>query len=172
MGSGLVALTVISPWGEISPAEARARGAPLRHLTVAEGRALDALGGTLLPGAGEAGVAHYVDDQLGRQNPSFFLKYMDTTGPALDFYRQGLRALDQVSRARCRRAFARLGRGQQEELVRELSQGNPAGWDGPPASLFYFVTRNDAVDVYYGTPHGFRRLGVPYHAHLLPPEKW
>ena len=31
MGTGLVVLTIHSAWGEISPAEARARGIPLRH---------------------------------------------------------------------------------------------------------------------------------------------
>src|SRR5262249_58764683 len=138
----------------------------------------------LLPGAGDAGVAHYVDDQLGRENPSSFLKYMDTTDPYVEFYRNGLRSLDQVSLARHRRAFARLSGKQKERLVRELSQGNPPGWSGqggdpggdrsprPPGPLFYLVIRNDAVDVYYGTPRGFQRLGVPYLAHPRPPEKW
>jgi hypothetical protein len=172
MGTGLVVLTIGGPWEAMSPAEASARGVPLRLLTAEEGRILNALAEVLLPGAGDAGVAHYVDDQLGRENPSFFLKYMDITDPYVEFYRQGLRSLDQVSIARHRRAFARLSRKQKEMLVRELSQGNPPGWSGPPGPLFYLVTRNDAVDVYYGTPRGFRRLGIPYLAHIRPPAKW
>ena len=45
-------------------------------------------------------------------------------------------------------------------------------WSGPAAGLVYFVLRSDAVDVVYGTPAGFERLGVPYMAHILPPAGW
>jgi len=47
-----------------------------------------------------------------------------------------------------------------------------AGWDGPPAGFIYFVLRSDAIDVLYGTPEGFERLGVPYMAHIQPPAGW
>jgi hypothetical protein len=172
MGTGLVVLTIHSAWGEISPAEARARGIPLRHFSATEGQTLEALADALLPGAREAGMAHYVDDQLRSANPLFFLKYMDYPGAYRPFYTQGLRALEQQSQLRYQRAFAQSTAEEQAALLRDLAQHTPPGWDGPPAPLFYFVTRNDAVDVYYGTLEGFARLQVPYMAHILPPERW
>jgi len=172
MGGGLVAITVSSMWGEISPAQARARGTALRTLSAAQGRTLEALGGVLLPGAREAGIAHYVDDQLRRDNPLFLLKYMDYVDSYTTFYAEGLRSLERQSSVRYRQSFRALSREQQEELVRALSRNSPQGWNGPPAPLFYFVTRNDAIDVVYGTPEGFDKLNFPYMGHIRPPERW
>jgi hypothetical protein len=45
-------------------------------------------------------------------------------------------------------------------------------WHDPPPPFFYFVSRADAVDVVYGTLEGFRRLRVPYLAHIRPTEPW
>jgi hypothetical protein len=172
MGSGLVAITVHSVWGEISPAQARARGMALHTLNATQGRTLETLGDVLLPGAREAGIAHYVDDQLRRDNPLFILKYMDYVGSYTAFYSEGLRSLERQSSIRYQRSFLAISREQQEELVRALSQNSPPGWNGPPAPLFYFVTRNDAIDVVYGTPEGFEKLNFPYMAHIRPPERW
>ena len=88
MGSGWLVLTVSTPWGELTPAEARAKGAGFKNLTAEEGALLEDLGEVLLPGAGEAGVAHYVDDQLSRPDPLLFLKYMEYPASHLEFYRQ------------------------------------------------------------------------------------
>ena len=60
---------------------------------------------------------------------------------------------------------------QQATLIRQLSQSSPADRQGPPAPLFYFATRSDTIDVYYGTVQGFVRLGIPYTAHIMPPER-
>src|SRR5262249_2330878 len=151
LGSGLVALTVSSVWGEISPAQARARGLALRTLSAAQGQTLEAWGDVLLPGASAAGIAHYVDDQLRRDNPLLCLKYMDYEGSYHEFYSQGLAALERYSRTRYHQPFSELVLEQRVTLVRELSQTTPPHWSGPPAPLFYFATRNDAVDVVYGT---------------------
>ncbi len=142
------------------------------QLTDAECRMLEALGDTLLPGAAAAGIARYVNDQLGRQTPLLFLSYMDYPGLYADFYKDGLKALDHQSRTRYDQPFTGLDSGQKTALVRDLSQKTPADWEGPPSTLFYFVTRNDAVDVYYGTPQGFEKLGVPYLALIQPPANW
>jgi hypothetical protein len=143
-----------------------------RHLTRSAYRTLEALGDALLPGAAAAGIAAYVDDQLGRETPLLFLKYMDHLGPYIEFYTQGLKSLDRQSEARFGQPFAELNSNDKSELIRDLSQTTPPGWEGPPATLFYFVTRNDAVDVYYGTPKGFERLGIPYLAMVHPPANW
>lgn len=180
MGTGLVLITLGPAQGQaqgpaqepISPQQARDRGVDLRILTAAEQTTLEALGDVLLPGAAAAGIAHYIDDQLGKAAPLLMLKYVDYPGPFLDFYRLGLRSLEQLGRTRHGQPFHELTLAHKSELVREISQTNPPEWTGPPAPLFFFVTRNDAVDVYYGTQAGFAKLGVPYMAHILPQRDW
>jgi Gluconate 2-dehydrogenase subunit 3 len=172
MGKGLLAVAAGVSGQLITPAEARARAIPLRNFSVAEGQTLEALGRTLLPGAAEAGIAHYIDDQLSSETPLLFLKYMDYAGGYSEFYKQGLESLNRESLARFGQPFALCAAQQNSALVGEISQKNPASWTGPPAPLFYFVLRNDAVDVYYGTPQGFQKLGVPYMAMIDPPKTW
>jgi hypothetical protein len=65
MAAGVSALAIHAAGGPVSPRAARAQGLALQHLNASEGAAFEALGDTLLPGAALAGVAHYVDDQLG-----------------------------------------------------------------------------------------------------------
>jgi len=172
MGTGLVAISVSTAWGQVSPQKARASGAVLKRLTTLEGKNLEALGDVLLPGAARAGIAHFVDDQLGSPTPLLMLRYVDYPVPFLDFYRQGLGSLENLSRTRHAKSFSALSLEQKVEIVREVSRENPSGWSGPPAPLFYFVTRGDAVDVCYGTQEGFKRLNIPYLGHILPTKKW
>lgn len=172
VGGGLIALTVTTAWGELAPAEARAKAVPFGKLTAAEGAMLESLGDVLLPGSGQAGIAHYVDDQMDRTGSLLFLKYMEYPSSQLDFYRAGLTALDGVSHGRYGCPFASAANEQRVAMVKEISQKNPEGWSGPPAPLFHFVVRNDAMDVYYGTEEGFNKLQIPYMPHLPPPAKW
>ena len=173
MGVGLAALTVSTALGDLSPAEARMHGAALSHFTPAEGRTLEALGETLLPGAKLAGFAHYIDDQLGRERPLLILKYLDYEGSYGDFYRQGLAALNRLSRAQSGQPFAAANKDQQTSVVTAIVSAQPKEWGkGPPAPLFYYATRSDAVDVVYGTQSGFARLKIPYLAHIAPQKDW
>ncbi len=158
--------------GELTPKQARERGVAFKVLNEKEGRALEALGDTLLPGAAAAGITHYVDHQLASATPLLILKYMDYPASFLDFYKQGLAALDRLAHARYGRVFSEISAAQRTDLVREISQNVPAEWSGPPAPLFYFVTRNDAVDVFYGTQEGFAKLDIPYMPHIAPKEPW
>jgi hypothetical protein len=155
--------------------EARAQKIPLKLLTGNEQAGLEALGDTLLPGAKEAGIAHYVDQQLS-VDPGKCLLVARTVGvmpPYVDFYRAGLSALDQACLKLHGAKFAALGPDKQHEFVDLMRRQNPDGWSGPPPSpFFYYVTRNDAVDVYYGTVEGFERLHVPYMPHIVPTKKW
>lgn len=156
--------------------QARAEGFPYRTLVAGEVTALEALGEILLPGARAAGIAHFVDHQLSVPAPEslLMLRYMDVPSPYAGFYQGGLAALDALAQARHRQSFAKLAEDDATKLVRAISAPgpDPAGWRGPPAALFYFVTRSDAVDVVYGTQEGFEKLGVPYMAHLIPDPKW
>ena len=48
----------------LTPRQAHAQGLPLRTLTSEQALTLDALGETLVPGAKEAGITNFVDQQI------------------------------------------------------------------------------------------------------------
>lgn len=158
----------------LTPREARARALGHRVLTPAEVRALEALGETLLPGAREAGLAHFVDQQLAARPEDclLMLRYLDVPPPYADFYHAALGALDAAARTAHGKPFAELEPAQAETFVGGMGRENPPGWEGPPAPFAYFVLRSDAVDVVYGTIEGFEKLGVPYMPHIVPERKW
>jgi len=172
MAAGAAVVAIQSSCGPISPRAARAQGMALKRLSPEEGATFAALGDVLLPGAADAGIAHYVDDQLGRENPLLFLKYMDWPDPYPAFYKDGLASLERYSLARFGSSFTDVSSEQRVALVREIAATTPPSWTGPPAPLFYFVSRNDALDVYYGTAEGLEKLEIPYMAHIVPPAKW
>lgn len=172
MGSGLAAIVVSTACGDMTPREARARRIELQVLSAEEARTLESLGDTLLPGAADAGIAHFIDDQLQRDDPMLLLKYLDTNASFVEFYRDGLASLNRFSSERFGRPFGEIAEERRTELVGEVATANPASWTGPPAPLFYFALRSDAVDVYYGTPEGMAELRIPYLAHIEPPERW
>lgn len=154
----------------LTPAAARAAGAALQVLTPAETLALEALGECLVPGARTAGIAHYVDANLVRPPADvlLMLRYLDVLPPYADFYRAGLAGLDAASRAATGKGFAALDEDAATALVSAMAAANPKDWSGPPAPLFYFALRGDAVDIVYGTRAGFETLSVPYLAHIEP----
>src|SRR6202011_1926478 len=61
---GALAFTVGGAEVIMAPGEARARGVPFRLLDAHQGETLEALGETLVPSAREAGIAHFIDQQL------------------------------------------------------------------------------------------------------------
>lgn len=158
----------------LSPREARERAAELRTVGFREAQTLDRLAEALLPGARDAGFTEFIDAQISGAPGDFLgvLKYMDWPPPYAAFYRDGAAALDALARARHDAPFARLDDPGAAALIRDISGAQPEGWSGPPAPLFYFVARSDAIDVYYGTEEGFARLGVPYIPHIAPERPW
>ncbi|MDQ2844538.1 MAG: gluconate 2-dehydrogenase subunit 3 family protein [Acidobacteriota bacterium] len=169
VGTGLIAIAVIPAAGV---GRIQAPDAASTRLTSAEHTLFESFAETLLPGSAQAGIVDYLHAQLASPAPLLFLRYMDYTDSYIDFYRKGLKALEHQSEMRFNRSFPELEPAEKIALVRDLSAHNPSGWEGPPAPLFYFVVRNDAVDVYYGTPQGFKRLGIPYMAINYPPRNW
>jgi len=173
-GIGLLTFIVNGCAVSITPGEARNTRLPLRTLGSDEARTLEALGEVLLPGSASNGLAHYIDHQLSGPpaDNMLMIRYLGVRPPFTDFYRNGLRSLDLVARADSAMAFADLGSDVASRLVGNLAANQLATWSGPPAGLFYFVVRNDAIDVTYGTPAGFSALGIPYMAHIAPPGRW
>lgn len=173
-GLGLLLFQIdgVARW--LTPRAARAEGLPFEVLTASEVRILEAFGETLLPGAAEAGIAHFVDRHLSvpAADSLLMIRYLDVPPPYAPFYRAGLASLEHFAQAQHGAPFAALPAHERTALVRAMSGENPEGWEGPPAPLFYFAVRADAVDVVYGTMEGFEKLGVPYMAHIEPPTRW
>lgn len=171
---GLLSFYVAGCKVEVSPEQARLQEIPFQILTPEEVRTVDALGESLLPGSSTAGLAHFIDHQLNAvaAEQMLMIKYLGVSPPFAPFYSAGLAALNVVASDQYGHPFAGLDRQQAISLVGQITQGNPKGWNGPPAPFFYFVLRNDAVDVVYGTREGIESLGIPYMAHIEPPSRW
>ena len=158
----------------LTPREAHAAKVPFSVLSAQEAGTLKAICEGLAPGAGEGGVAHFVDQQLGvnPDNSLLFLKYFNVAPPYVDFYRAALSAIRRLSEETFGASVAALKAGDAKALIESLRDNKAADWDGPPAPLVYHVLRNDAVDVVYGDREGFASLNIPYVAHVEPPPAW
>ncbi len=173
-GVGLLTFYVSGCEIEMTPQDARERGIAYGVLTESEVSTLDALGEILLPGSARAGLSHFIDHQLGAspEDQLLMIRYLGVPTPFAPFYQGGLAALNGLSASHSSQPFAELSQADQAALVGQFAQANPDGWQGPPGPFFYFVLRNDAVDVVYGTKEGIESLGIPYMAHIEPPSRW
>ncbi|MEQ8405797.1 MAG: gluconate 2-dehydrogenase subunit 3 family protein [Oceanicaulis sp.] len=153
-----------------SPAHAYAEDFPMQVLSAEERAALEAFGDTILPGAAQEGLAHFIDSQLAAESADSLLiiRYLDVPPPYAGFYKAALAALDAAAGGR----FADLSSADRLALARRMGAGEVAPWRGPPAAFVLFVLRMDAIDVVYGTEAGFDRLDLPYMAHIAPPARW
>ncbi|MCB1695054.1 MAG: gluconate 2-dehydrogenase subunit 3 family protein [Pseudomonadales bacterium] len=158
----------------LTPQQARAQGVALGQLSEREARTLEHLAEGLLPGATEAGVIHFIDNQLGVSADDCMLiaKYFEVTPPYAQFYRAGVNACDLLAKRRFKTEVHRLSPENLVEFLQVIGNPETPVEDGYPLSLFYLCLRSDAVDVVYGTPQGFEKLNVPYMAHIMPPEGW
>jgi len=158
----------------LTPAQAAAAGAGFRSLGEKEAALVSNIAETLVPGATGAGLVYFLDHHLTvpYRESLLMARYLDIKPPYLDFYRNGLKAFDAHVHGSSGSDFATLDEKQRLALVRRLGDGQPADWQGPSASLFLFALRADAVDVVYGTPDGYEKLGVPYMPHIFPEEPW
>jgi Gluconate 2-dehydrogenase subunit 3 len=172
---GALAFTVGGAEVLLTPGAARAQGVPLRTLTAAQAATLDALGETLVPGARQAGISHFVDQQISIPPDDALLeaRILNVRPPYANFYRAALGAVDRASQAlNGGRAFAQLSEAEQRDLVNNMRQNKVEGWQGPAGGFVYLLLRSDAVDVVYGTMDGYAGLGIPYMPHIAPTKKW
>src|ERR1700761_2969608 len=84
----------------LTPNEARARNVPFRLLDGHQGETLEALGETLVPKAREAGIAHYIDQQLSvpPQESLLQARIFNFRPPFAEFYRTTIVMADENSR--------------------------------------------------------------------------
>ena len=171
---GALAFTVGGAQVLLTAREARAQGVPFRLLRAGEGETIEALGETLVPGARAAGISHFVDQQLSVPPEEALLeaRILNVRPPYVNFYRAAIGAIDKASQARHGHRFAQLNTTEQREFVDLMRQNKLEGWQGPPGSFVYLVTRSDAVDVVFGTMEGYEALGIPYMPHIAPEKRW
>lgn len=172
---GALAFTVGGSTVMLTAGQARAKNVPFRLLKESEAETIEALGETLVPGARQAGVAHFVDQQLSVPPAEALLeaRILNVRPPFVNFYRAAIGAIDRASKARHNgRRFAQLSAPEQHEFVSLMRQNKIDGWQGPPGGFIYFVMRHDAVDVVYGTMEGYEALGIPYMPHIAPETRW
>jgi len=172
---GALAFTVGGAEVLLTPRAARAAGVALRTLTDAQAAALDALGETLVPGARQAGISHFVDQQISIPAEEALLeaRILNVRPPYANFYRAALGAIDRASQGLNNgRLFAELSEAEQHNFVDSMRQNKVEGWQGQPGPFVYLVLRSDAVDVVYGTMDGYAALGIPYRPHIAPSKRW
>jgi hypothetical protein len=100
-GIGALAFTIDGVEVMLTAAQARAQGVPLRVLKPDEAQTLEAVGETLAIGACQAGIAHFVDQQLGLPPPFALLtiRVSELRPPYIDFYRAALGGIERASQA-------------------------------------------------------------------------
>ena len=174
-GLGAFAFTLGGAEVLLTPREARAQNIPFRTLSAGEVETLEALGEALVPGARQAGISHFVDQQISipAEEALLELRILNVRPPYVNFYRSALGAVERASQAKNGGLrFAALGAAEQHGFIDSMRQNKIDGWQGPGGGFVYTVMRNDAIDVVYGTMDGYAALGVPYMPHIAPTKRW
>jgi len=117
---GALAFTVGGATVMLTTSQAHARNVPFRLLKEHEAEAIEAIGETLVPGARNAGVAHFIDQQLSVPPGEALLeaRILNVRPPYANFYRAALGAIDRASKARHDgRRFAELSAPDQREFI-------------------------------------------------------
>jgi hypothetical protein len=171
---GALAFSVGGAEVMLTPRQAQAQNIPLRTLTPEQAATLGAVGEALVPGAREAGIVYFVDQQISIPAEEALLqaRILSVRPPFANFYRAALGAIDGASGKTKGKQFAELSPDEQHDFVDLMRQNKIDGWQGPPGPFVYNVLRGDAVDVVYATMDGYAALGVPYMPHIAPTKKW
>ncbi len=172
--AGTLAFTVGGAEVMLTPKEAHAQNIPLRTLTPDQAATLGAMGEALVPGAKEAGIVNFVDQQISipPQEALLQARILNVRPPYANFYRAALGAIDGASSKSKGKNFAALSGDEQRDFINQMRQNKIEGWQGPPGGFVYLVLRSDAVDVVYATMDGYAALGVPYMPHIAPTKRW
>lgn len=173
-GGASLAMTAAAPLSLFDPRAARAQKIPFKVLSSDEVTTIEALSDALVPGARDAGVAHYIDHELAGPSPRLLLRFAQLPGPMAPYYHGALAAFAAFMKAQGNGAFASLSSDAQHTIIEGLRTGTIKRWDGGAvaAPVFYGMMRNDGVDVVYGSVEGFKNLEIPYMPHIMPKTTW
>jgi len=130
---GALAFTVGGTTVMLTAGQARARNVPFRMLKENEADAIAALGETLVPGARDAGIAHFIDHQISVPAEQALLqaRILHVRPPFANFYRAAIGAVDRASEKVHGSKFAQLPADKQREFVGLMRQNKVEGWQGP-----------------------------------------
>ncbi|MBB6520263.1 gluconate 2-dehydrogenase subunit 3 family protein [Pseudoteredinibacter isoporae] len=166
---------VAGSWLELNCAQAAELKLPYQNFNKTQALDLSRLSEGLVPGAAQAGAVHFIDQQLqrdGAENCLLMIRYLGVDPPFKPFYLAGLEAAQKAAGEKFNKSLALLSDDELNTFITAMASDALKGWQGPPASFFYFVLRADAVDAKYGTELGFADLAVPYMAHIKPKTAW
>src|ERR1700750_531885 len=98
---GALAFSVAGVETMLTPRQAYSQGVPLRTLKPEESTVLAAVGEALVPGAREAGIVQFVDQQISIPPEEALLeaRIMNVRPPYANFYRTAIAAVDNASQA-------------------------------------------------------------------------
>src|SRR6266568_3052593 len=133
-GIGALAFTIGGAQIMLTARAARAQNIPFRTLTAEQADTLEALGETLVPGARQAGISHFVDQQISIPAEEALLeaRILNVRPPYANFYRAALGAVDKASQAKNGdKKFAQLSADEQHVFVDAMRQNKIEGWQGP-----------------------------------------
>ena len=157
----------------LTPKEAQAAKLQMAVFSTEQAKTLGTLADAIVPGALESGVIHFIDKQLQQDNTLLLIKYLGIKASDFEgFYKTGLNSALSLCLRLYKKGPISLSEEEAENWVGQMAAGNIRDWSGPPSNFFFFVIKNDACDVTYGTPNGTERLGLPYMAHIAPTESW
>jgi hypothetical protein len=171
---GALAFSVGGAEVMLTPRQAQAQNIPLRTLSTEQAATLGAMGEALVPGAKDAGIVDFVDQQISAPPEEALLqaRILNVRPPYANFYRAALGAIDGASERTKGKKFAQLTADEQHDFIGQMRINKIDGWQGPPGPFIFNVLRSDAVDVVYNTMEGYAMLGVPYMPHIAPTKKW
>jgi hypothetical protein len=171
---GALAFTVGGSTVMLTTRQARAGNVPFRMLKANEAETIESMGEALVPGAREAGIAHFIDQQIAAPPEQALLqaRIMNVKPPFANLYRAAVKAIEGASDKTYGLKFAMLSPSDKRDFINAMRQNKAAGWQGPPGPFIYAVLRSDGVDVVYSTMEGYEALGVPYMAHIAPDRRW
>ncbi len=139
---------------------------PIRFFTREEARLLEAVVDRALPQddrdeAHRIPIVPWIDERLhADRSDGYRFEGMPPDG---DAYRLGLRGIEATSRAALGCAFLDLALREQEEILKSLHDGKPAGghdvWDRMKAHKFWLLLMHDVCGVYYAHPWAWDEIG-------------
>src|SRR5258708_11198024 len=131
-GMGMLAFTVGGADVLMTPGQARAQGVPFRLLNAKEAETIEALGETLVPGAREAGIAHFIDQQVSVPPGEALLeaRIVNIKPPFVNFYRAAIGGLDKASTKSSGKRFAALSASEQHDVIDQLRHNKSDRWQG------------------------------------------
>ena len=138
-GAGLGTLAFVVGGAEVflTPRQAHAERVPLRTLSAEQAATLDALGETLVPGAKEAGITQFVDQQISGPPERALLqaRILNVRPPFANFYRAALGAVDAASDKNKGKKFAELSAAEQHDFVGQMRINKIEGWQGSAVAV-------------------------------------